>query len=47
MSELSVEKEDLKWKNLYRIGGMAAILAAVLLLIEIIVFTIWPHPPQQ
>jgi len=44
MSELSVEKEDLKWKNLYRIGGMAAILAAVLLLIEIIVFTIWPQP---
>lgn len=44
MSELSVEKEDLKWKSLYRIGGMAAILAAVLLLIEIIVFTIWPQP---
>ncbi len=32
-----------RWKTLYKIGGAAAILAAVLLLIEIIVFTIWPQ----
>jgi Domain of unknown function (DUF4386) len=29
---------------LYKIGGLAALIAAVLLLIEIIVFTIWPQP---
>ncbi|MGV8143180.1 MAG: hypothetical protein ACP5OJ_01015 [Methanothermobacter sp.] len=44
MNKSSIEKEDTKWKSLYKIGGMAAILAALLLLIEIIVFTIWPQP---
>jgi len=39
-----METVDSKWKSLYKIGGMAAILAAVLLLIEIIVFTLWPQP---
>lgn len=39
-----METEDSKWKGLYKVGGMAAIIAAVLLLIEIIVFTIWPQP---
>ncbi len=39
-----MESEDLKWKSLYKIGGTSALLAAALLLIEIIVFTIWPQP---
>lgn len=39
-----MEIEDSKWKDLYKIGGIAATLSAVLLLIEIIVFTIWPQP---
>jgi len=39
-----MESEDLKWRSLYKVGGMAAIIAAVLLLIEIIVFMIWPQP---
>lgn len=39
-----MEYEESKWKGLYKIGGISAILAAVLLLIEIIVFTIWPQP---
>lgn len=34
---------DSRWKCLYRIGGAAAIIAAVLLLLEIIVFAIWPQ----
>jgi len=34
---------DPRWKGLYRIGGVAAIIAAALLLIEIIIFTIWPQ----
>ena len=36
--------ENSKWRGLYKVGGMAAIIAAVLLLIEIIVFIIWPQP---
>jgi len=44
MNELISDNSDSKWKSLYKVGGMAAILAAVLLLIEIIVFTIWPQP---
>ena len=39
-----MESEDLKWKSLYKIGGISALLAAVLLLMEIIVFMIWPQP---
>lgn len=33
-----------RWKELYKIGGLAAIIAAVLLFMEIIVFTFWPQP---
>lgn len=36
--------QDFRWKSLYKIGGAAAIISALLLLIEIIVFTIWPQP---
>lgn len=35
---------DSRWKSLYKIGGVAAFIAAVLLLAEIIVFIIWPQP---
>lgn len=38
------ENADSCWKGLYRIGGAAALIAAVLLLTEIIIFTIWPQP---
>lgn len=33
-----------RWKGLYKIGGVAALIAAVLILTEIIIFTIWPLP---
>jgi len=33
-----------RWKGLYKIGGVAALIAVVLILAEIIVFTIWPLP---
>ncbi|AXV37496.1 MAG: hypothetical protein CIT01_04425 [Methanobacterium sp. BRmetb2] len=39
-----IAEENSKWKNLYKMGGVAAIISAVLLLIEIIVFTLWPQP---
>jgi hypothetical protein len=38
-----IETVDSRWKNLYRIGGVGALIAAALLLIEIIVFAIWPQ----
>jgi len=44
MKKSNLETEDPKWKDLYRVGGTAAIIAAVLLLMEIIVFTVWPQP---
>lgn len=39
-----MEYKDSKWRSLYKVGGISAILAAVLLLMEIIVFMIWPQP---
>jgi hypothetical protein len=36
--------QDVPWKSLYKIGGTAAIISALLLLIEIIVFAVWPQP---
>jgi len=35
---------DLRWKSLYKVGGVAALIAATLLLFEIIIFAIWPQP---
>lgn len=36
--------QDFRWKSLYKVGGAAAIISALSLLIEIIVFTVWPQP---
>lgn len=33
-----------RWKSLYKVGGAAALLATVLLSIEVIIFAIWPQP---
>lgn len=38
------ETADSRWKSLYKVGGAAALLAAVLLSIEVIIFAIWPQP---
>jgi hypothetical protein len=38
------ETADSAWKSLYRIGGTAALIIAVLLVCEIIIFTVWPQP---
>ena len=43
MNKLGAENKA-NWKDLYKIGGVAAIIAAVLLIIEIIVFAAWPLP---
>ena len=39
-----IETADFRWKGLYRIGGAAALIAAVLLATQIIIFTVWPLP---
>lgn len=33
-----------RWKSLYKVGAAAALLAAVVLSIEVIIFAIWPQP---
>lgn len=35
---------DSRWKGLYKVAGVAALIIAVLLLCEIIVFSVWPQP---
>jgi hypothetical protein len=37
-------KTDTNWKPLYRVGGAAALIAAVLIPAQIIVFVAWPPP---
>ena len=38
------ETADSRWKGLYKVGGAAALIVAVLFPIEIIVFTVYPPP---
>jgi len=40
----NAESTDSRWKGLYKVGGAAALVAAMLLATEIIVFIIWPLP---
>ncbi len=40
----NAETRDSAWKGLYKVGGAAALIVAVLLPIEIIVFTAYPLP---
>jgi len=48
MSNLNVnpvndtETTDSRWKGLYRIGGVGALITAALLPIEIVIFAVWP-----
>ena len=42
--ESRVVTEDSAWKSLYRVGGTCALIIAVLLACEIIVFAVWPQP---
>lgn len=38
------ESDGSIWKNLYRIGGVGALIAGVLTLVDLIVFAVWPQP---
>ncbi len=35
---------DSRWQGLYKLGGVAALIIAVLLGCEIVVFSVWPQP---
>jgi hypothetical protein len=41
----SIETADPRWKDLYRIGGLASLLAALLVVVAVIAFFIWPYKP--
>ena len=36
---------DLRWKDLYKIGGIASIMGVIIVLLAVIVFFIWPYAP--
>jgi hypothetical protein len=38
------ETADSAWKSLYRVGGVAALIMAVFIPIQFIIFLIWPPP---
>ena len=38
------ESADSAWKSLYRVGGTAALIMAVFIPIQIIIFVAWPPP---
>jgi hypothetical protein len=40
----NIDTIDSRWKGLCKVGGVAAMIIAVLLLCEIIVFSVWPQP---
>ncbi|HTP10041.1 MAG TPA: hypothetical protein VMP08_17415 [Anaerolineae bacterium] len=36
---------DVRWKDLYRIGGIASLLVAVLIVFAVLAYLIWPYTP--
>jgi len=36
---------DPRWKDLYKIGGIASIMGVIIILLAVIVFFIWPYAP--
>ena len=44
MDKSITETADSAWKGLYKVGGAAALITAVLIPIQIIVFVAWPPP---
>ena len=51
MSELNLDHPnnnkvaDPQWKELYRIGGIAAVVTVILILLAIVTYLIWPYLP--
>jgi hypothetical protein len=43
-SASEAEPPDLSWRSLYRVGGAAALITAVLIPTQVVVFIVWPPP---
>jgi multisubunit Na+/H+ antiporter MnhB subunit len=41
----SISTADPRWKDLYRIGGIASLLLAGLIAFAVIAYFIWPYTP--
>ena len=39
-----IETADLRWKSLYKVGGVAALTMLVIMIAQIIIFIAWPPP---
>lgn len=39
-----IETADLRWKSLYKVGGVAALTMLVIMIAQIIIFIVWPPP---
>lgn len=39
------ESADVRWKDLYRVGGMASLLVAALIACAVLAYLIWPYAP--
>jgi hypothetical protein len=44
---MNIESVDLRWKDLYRIAGIAAIISEVIIFLGIVTYFIWPYAPGQ
>lgn len=40
----STESTDIRWKGLYKTGGVAAIAMLIIMVIQIMIFILWPPP---
>jgi len=44
---MNSESNDLRWKDLYRLAGIAAILSLLVIILGIITYFIWPYAPGK
>jgi hypothetical protein len=42
---VDVESIDARWKDLYRVGGLASLLVAALIAFAVLAYLIWPYAP--
>jgi hypothetical protein len=42
---MSIEPIDLRWKDLYRIAGIAAIISELVIFLGIVTYIVWPFAP--
>ncbi|MFN8486251.1 MAG: DUF4386 family protein [Caldilineaceae bacterium] len=41
------ETTNPSWQGLYKVGGVAALLTAVLIVLGVVTFVVWPPPPPE